>query len=171
MAAAELAQAAFADVMAAHCAGVAVATCSRDAAGAAGRVPLGLAVTSLSAYTAAPPSVLLSVDVTSRSHDALLAADAIGVHLLAHDQAEVARVFSSKRDDKFADADWAWDGDVPRLGGVLAYLRCRPDRRFAHRDHTIVVATVEAAWIERDARPLVYLDRRLEWHLVEGCAA
>lgn len=170
MASAE-ARAAFADVMAAHCAGVAVATCSRPAAGGPERVPLGLAVTSLSAYTAAPPSVLLSVAVTSRSHDPLLAGEALGLHLLAHDQADVARTFSSKREDKFAALDWSWDGHVPRLGGVRAFLRCRRDRSFAHHDHTIVVATVEAAWIERDARPLVYLDRRLEWHLVESEAA
>jgi len=171
MAEAETAEAAFADVMASHCAGVAVATCARPGSGEAEPEPLGLAVTSLSAYTADPPSVLLSVDVTSRSHDALVAGEALGVHLLARDQAEVARVFSSKRDDKFGSLDWEWDDGVPRLGGVLAYLRCRPDRCFPHRDHTIVVATIEGAWIERDAHPLVYHDRRLEWHLVEEATA
>lgn len=169
MAVAELEQAAFADVMASHCAGVAVATCSRGAG--EGRVPLGLAVTSLTSYTAQPPSVLLSVDVSSRSHDALLASEALGVHLLAHDQAAVANTFSSKADDKFAALDWTWDGEVPRLGGVLAYLRCRGDRCIGHHDHTIVVATVEAAWIEREERPLVYHDRHLEWRLVERGAA
>jgi flavin reductase (DIM6/NTAB) family NADH-FMN oxidoreductase RutF len=154
MAAAELERDAFADVMATHCAGVAVATCSR--AGEAGRVP---------------PSVLLSIDVSSRSHDPLLEAEQIGVHLLAHDQAEGARVFSSKSDDKFGSLEWSWDGEVPRLGGVLAYMRCRPDARFGHHDHTILVATVEEAAIEREELPLVYLDRRLEWHLVERSAA
>jgi len=168
MAAAELSRDAFADVMATHCAGVAVATCSR--VGEEGSVPLGLAVTSLSAYTAEPPSVLLSVDVGSRSHDPIVASEMLGVHLLAHDQAEVATVFSSKSDDKFGGLEWAWDGDVPRLGGVLAYLRCRVDRCFAHHDHTIVIGAVEEARVEREARPLVYLDRRLGWHLVEHAA-
>lgn len=169
MAAAELERDAFADVMATHCAGVAVATCGRGGEGA--RVPLGLALTSLSAYTADPPSVLLSIDVSSRSHDPLLEAERIGVHLLAQDQAEGARVFSSKSDDKFGSLEWSWDGGVPRLGGVLAYMRCRPDARFGHHDHTILVATVEQAAIEREELPLVYLDRRLEWHLVERSAA
>lgn len=170
MSAAELTGASFADVMASHAAGVAVATCSRPGEGEE-RVPLGLAVTSLSSYTADPPSVLLSVDVSSRSHDHLVAGEELGVHLLAHDQAEVAHLFASKSDDKFERLEWAWDGGVPRLGGVLAYLRCRPDACFGHHDHTIVVGTVEAASIEREARPLVYHDRRLEWHLVERGAA
>ncbi len=170
MTVAEMAEATFADVMATHCAGVAVATCSRAGEGGE-RVPLGLAITSLSAYTAEPPSVLLSVDVSSRSHDHLVVSEALGVHLLAHDQAAIARLFSSKSDDKFGALEWSWDGSVPRLGGVLAYLRCRVDRCFAHHDHTIVVGTVEGAWIERQARPLVYLERRLEWHLVDRGAA
>ena len=167
---AEVERAAFADVMATHCAGVAVATCGR-AGEDDGRVPLGLALTSLSAYTAEPPSVLLSIDVSSRSHDPLLESETFGVHLLAHDQADGAGVFSSKSEDKFAGLEWSWDGEVPRLGGVLAYMRCRRDRSFAHRDHTIIVATVEVAAIEREARPLVYLDRHVEWHLVERGAA
>lgn len=157
----------FADVMAIHPAGVAVATCTRRGEADTDPDPLGLAITSLSAYTADPPSVLLSVAVSSRSHDALVAGETLGVHLLARDQAGVARVFASKHDDKFGGIEWAWDDGIPRLGGVLAFLRCRLDRCFAHRDHTIVVATVEGAWIDRDAHPLVYHDRRLEWHLVE----
>ena len=160
MAAAELERDAFADVMATHCAGVAVATCSR--AGEDERVPLGLALTSLSAYTAEPPSVLLSIDVSSRSHDPLLEAEQIGVHLLAQDQAEGARVFSSKSDDKFGSLEWGWDGEVPRLGGVLAYLRCRPDAASPTTTTRSSSPPSRRPAIEREELPLVYLDRRLE---------
>lgn len=165
MAVAEIAPAAFADAMARHCAGVAVATCRRE--GAAGHEPVGLAVTSLTAFTAEPPSVLLSIDHAARTHDAIVASDGIGVHLLAHHQDEPARVFASKSDDKFAALEWEWDGEVPRLHGVLAYLRCRLDRSFVHHDHTIVIATVEEVELDRESRPLIYLDRHTEWQLVE----
>lgn len=171
MVATEIEVVTFSDVMGLHCAGVAVATCPKsghgpDAGKDPGSVePTGLTLTSLISYTAEPPSVLISVDVNSRSHDAMLRSPAIGIHLLAEDQDQVAHAFSSKAERKFDRLEWRWDDGVPRLSGVLAYMRCRPERSFAHRDHTVLIAQVETAEIERRVQPLVYHDRKTDWRL------
>ncbi|MDX3225019.1 flavin reductase family protein [Streptomyces sp. ME19-01-6] len=149
----------FRQVMSGHAAGVAVVT-----AGRAGS-PAGLTVTSLTSFSDLPPSICFNIGVTARSHQPVINADAIGVHMLAAGQRRIAEVFSSRVDDKFSGLDWSWDGSVPRLPGALAYLLCLPVAVFRHGDHSLVVAEVkrmEAA----EGSPLVYLRRSLGWQLV-----
>lgn len=149
----------FADLMAELPAGVAVITTK----GPDG--PLGLAVTSLTAFTADPASILVSIAHTSRSYEPLLSASRFGVHLLHNGQEPIAKTFVSKADDKFAGLDWAWDGDVPRIGGVLAYMRCAQDVTFTHLDHTILIGLIEEIEQADDTEPMLYLRRRFAWRV------
>jgi flavin reductase (DIM6/NTAB) family NADH-FMN oxidoreductase RutF len=151
----------FGDLMAELPAGVAVVTTRH------GDEPKGLVVTSLTAYTAEPPSVLVSVAHSSRCYGALLEASHFGVHILQLGQDAVAGAFASKSDDKFAGLDWDWDGDVPRLGGTLAYLRCRTSKAFEHLDHTVLIGIIEDCHRLDAAEPMVYLRRRFAWRLGE----
>jgi flavin reductase (DIM6/NTAB) family NADH-FMN oxidoreductase RutF len=153
------ADAAFRDTMAALCSGVAVVTARRDDGG-----PCGLLATSISSFSAEPPSVLASIGHTSRCHKALIECRHFGVHLLRSDQAGLARLFASLAEDKFAGLDWRWDEDVPAVGGVLAYLRCRRSALFELYDHSILIGDVAGG--ERfEGEPLVYMDRRMDWRL------
>lgn len=149
----------FRDAMAALVSGVAVVTTRRDDG-----EPCGLVATSVSSFSAAPPSVLVSIGHVSRCHTALIECSEFGVHLLSAGQEAEARRFASLDEDKFAGADWRWDEDVPALGGVAAYLRCRRSALFELYDHSILVGDVIAG--ERtDAEPLVYMGRRMDWRL------
>jgi flavin reductase (DIM6/NTAB) family NADH-FMN oxidoreductase RutF len=120
--------------------------------------------TSVSAFSADPPSVLVSVAHTSRCHEALAESEHFGVHLLSADQARLADVFAGLGDDKFAGFEWSWDADVPELGGVLAYLRCRRSALFEFYDHSIVIgdAVGGGRW---PRQPLVYMGRIMGWRL------
>lgn len=149
----------FGDLMAELPAGVAVVTAR------ANDEPKGLVVTSLTAYTADPPSVLVSVAHSSRCHSALLAASHFGVHVLQLGQDQVASRFASKDDDKFAGLEWNWDGDVPRVDGALAYLRCRTSKSFEHLDHTVLIGVIEDCERQDAAEPMVYLRRRFAWRV------
>jgi flavin reductase (DIM6/NTAB) family NADH-FMN oxidoreductase RutF len=148
----------FREAMAHLAAGVAVVTARRpDGA------PCGIAATSLVSYSAHPPSLLVSVWHGSRCHDALAAADRFGVHLLRADELELAHRFADRSaPDKFAGLDWSWDGDVPELGGALAYLRCRRAENFVRYDHTLLIGDLERGRLETGA-PLVYSRRRMDW--------
>jgi flavin reductase (DIM6/NTAB) family NADH-FMN oxidoreductase RutF len=148
----------FRDAMSHLASGVAVITARR-----ADELPCGIAATSLVSYSIHPPSLLVCVWHESRCHAAIAEAERFGVHLLRSDQVAIAQRFADREaEDKFADVDWGWDGDVPQVAGVLAYLRCRRAANFERYDHTIVIGDLETGRIER-GEPLVYARRRMDW--------
>jgi flavin reductase (DIM6/NTAB) family NADH-FMN oxidoreductase RutF len=148
----------FREAMSHLASGVAVVTTRRPD----GR-PCGIAATSLTSYSAHPPSLLVSVWHASRCHAALAACERFGVHLLRSDEIELAHGFADREaEDKFAGLEWRWDGDVPELAGTLAYLRCRRVANFARYDHTILIGDLERGRLEH-GEPLVYSRRRMDW--------
>jgi flavin reductase (DIM6/NTAB) family NADH-FMN oxidoreductase RutF len=149
----------FRDAMAGLCSGVAVLTARRPDG-----QPCGLVATSLSAFSAAPPSVLTSIGHVSRCHTALAECRHFGVHILMADQERLAHVFASLAEDKFDGVDWDWDDDVPELAGALAYLRCRRSALFELYDHSILIGDVLGG-TRAAGEPLVYLERRMDWRL------
>lgn len=101
---------------------------------------------------------------TARSHDAILNAARLGVHLLAAHQGEVAEIFSSRAADKFAAVDWDLDGGVPRIRDALVFLHCVTAAVFRHGDHSIMLAEVRHAHLGRGT-PLLYSQRSFAWRL------
>lgn len=151
------------EAMASLASGVAVLTARRDDG-----APCGLVATSLAAYSAAPPSVLVSIGHTSRCHEALAAGSHFGVHLLAAGQEPLARVFADQRtENKFEAVDWRWDGGVPAISAVVSYLRCRRSDRYDRYDHTILIGDVEGG-SHSGGEPLVYFDRHMGWRVSSG---
>lgn len=150
----------FRDAMSSLCSGVAVITARRDEG-----EPCGLVATSVSSFSAAPPSVLVSVDHSSRCHRALVEGDTFGVHVLGAWQESLAHVFAGKGDDKFEGVEWSWDDGVARIDGCLAYLRCRRSALFELYDHSLLVGDVTAASLTA-GEPLVYMGRKFGWRLV-----
>jgi flavin reductase (DIM6/NTAB) family NADH-FMN oxidoreductase RutF len=148
----------FREAMSHLASGVAVVTAGRPD----GR-PCGLAATSLTSYSAHPPSLLVSIWHGSRCHEALEACEHLGVHLLRADQLAVAHRFADREsEDKFAGLAWSWDDDVPELAGVLVYLRCRRVQNFVRYDHTVLIGDLESGRLE-PGEPLLYARRRMDW--------
>ena len=148
----------FREAMAHLASGVAVVTTRRpDGA------PCGIAATSLTSYSAHPPSLLVSVWHESRCHDALATSAHFGVHLLKSDELALAHRFADRElEDKFDGLDWGWDDDVPELRGTLAYLRCTRAENFVRYDHTVLIGDLEGGRLE-EGEPLVYARRRMDW--------
>jgi flavin reductase (DIM6/NTAB) family NADH-FMN oxidoreductase RutF len=150
----------FREAMAGLCSGVAVITARREDGD-----PCGLVATSISSFSAAPPSVLVSVDHSSRCHRALVDGETFGVHVLAAEQEPLARVFAGKGEDKFGGIEWDWDDGVARIEGTLSYLRCRRSALFELYDHSLLVGDVTGGWLT-PGEPLVYMSRGFGWRLV-----
>jgi flavin reductase (DIM6/NTAB) family NADH-FMN oxidoreductase RutF len=149
----------FREAMADLCSGVAVITARREDGD-----PCGLVATSVSSFSGNPPSVLVSVDHSSRCHRALVDGDTFGVHVLTTEQEDLAHVFAGRGDDKFAGVEWTWDDGVARIAGTLSYLRCRRSALFELYDHSILIGDVIGG--RRDpGEPLVYLERRMDWRV------
>jgi flavin reductase (DIM6/NTAB) family NADH-FMN oxidoreductase RutF len=126
--------------------------------------PCGLVATSVSSFSAEPPSALVSVSHSSRCHSALSEGEAFGVHILAAGQQDLAHVFAGLGDDKFAGIEWEWDDGVPRIAGALSYLRCRRSALFELYDHSLLVGDVTGGHVQ-GGEPLVYMSRRMGWRL------
>ena len=151
----------FREAMAGLCSGVAVVTARREDG-----EPCGLVATSVSSYSADPPSVLVCIGHASRCHEALADGEWFGMHLLAADQEPVAQTFADPvSEDKFSELQWEWDEDVPSIRGAVSYLRCRRAARFDLYDHSVLVGDV-ASGRHEGGDPLVYMDRRMDWRLV-----
>jgi flavin reductase ActVB len=132
--------------------------------------PKGMLATSHTSYSSEPPSALVWVSRSARTHDPLVGAAGFGVELLADAQDEVARRLAEKHDDKFGLIDWDWDGDMPRLGGSCVYLGCTRAASFVHGNHTILLGDIEVAEVS-DIGPLVYFRRSFDWRLGTAPAA
>jgi steroid delta-isomerase-like uncharacterized protein len=124
-------------------------------------VPRGLAVNAFMSVSLAPPLILVCVAQKSHSHDVLVCADAFAVNILAADQFQLARRFSSRVLDKFEGVPWQ-PGilKTPLVDGCCAHLEARVIQCVQASTHSIFVGHVmSAATSER--LPLVYMDGKM----------
>ena len=118
--------------------------------------PYGLTVASFASLSLHPPLVLVCIEKSTKSHDAIAGAGKFGVSILARNQAELSGRFASKIEDKFAGVDIVrGELDVPLLAGAITTLECRVQAQLPGGDHTIFVGEVEEAKTA-EGDPLVY---------------
>ena len=137
-----------------HAAAVAVITTNHRGA------PVGLLVTSLASVSVAPPMISFNVARTSSSWPALQACEHIGLHLLAHDQEDLAVRFARKGADRFG-ADTPWHPGpfrVPLIDHVAARSVAAIEQRVTAGDHVIVVARLLDVSTRDDLAPLLHHD-------------
>ncbi|MCL9796275.1 flavin reductase family protein, partial [Frankia sp. AgKG'84/4] len=144
----------FRQVFRRHAAGVTIVTM----AGARG--PSGFTATSVTSLSERPPLLSLALSTGSSLVPALLAADSLVVHLLSHDQRELAARFARPGADRFAPPT-RWrplDTGEPLLLDAAVWIRCGIRQRLAAGDHWLVIAEVLDSRTHRSAAPLVYHD-------------
>jgi flavin reductase (DIM6/NTAB) family NADH-FMN oxidoreductase RutF len=125
--------------------------------------PHGTTVSAFMSLSADPPTIVVSLDRCSRLLARVRAARRFGVNVLSHDQADIARTFARKGDDKFAGVRWGFDRGLPRLHGTASWLTCATARLIGAGDHILIVGAVEAA--EAAGRlPLTYHARSFGTH-------
>lgn len=124
--------------------------------------PVGLTASSVASVSAEPTVVSFSVATAGRSATALLGTERMSVHLLASDQADVARAFATSGAPRFT-AVQGWDGD--RLPGALATLDGVVRSRVPLGEATLVVLEIETTTLGSGVSPMVHHDRTY-WSLV-----
>ena len=148
---------AFKDALARLASGVAIVSCWD------GPSPRGLLVSSITGLSVEPPRFLFCVRKEASSHDALLAAGACGIVILAADDEVEALRFASpaRAHERFVDPRWDLArSDAPRLHAGLTSAACVIDQAIDAGGHTIVLVTATQL-SSRPGVPLIAYDRAL----------
>jgi steroid delta-isomerase-like uncharacterized protein len=121
------------------------------------RKPYGLVVNAFMSVSLSPPTIMVCIAKTSRSHDLFLRADAFSVNILAAGQADIAQRFASSQDDKFAGLDWEPGAlGTPLLSNCSASFEARVSECVRASTHTIFVGAVSSAQ-SSELSPLIYM--------------
>lgn len=116
----------------------------------------GMTVASFASLSLHPPLVLVCVEKSVKSHDAISASKKFGISILKQSQADISGRFASKSDDKFSGVDVRrGELGVPLIAGSLCMIECRLSDTLPGGDHTIFVGEVVDVETGEGA-PLVY---------------
>lgn len=143
-------QDAFRDVIGRFASGVTVITTLADG------VRFGTTASAVSSLSVDPPMLLICMNKTSETGQAIHAAGRFVVNILGEDQADLARRFATKGEDKF-DAVALEPGlaDVPMIAKALGHLECVVAEVAEGGTHTVFLAHVEHARAG-EGNPLTY---------------
>ncbi len=119
----------------------------------------GMTATAFSSVSAEPPTILVVINRTARTHPLIGSAGAFTVNLLTGDQQALAARFSTKHPDQFDGIGFHSSPNTgsPVFHGVACYLECRLISRMDVGTHTVFFGEVlhcEAAGSD----PLIYYD-------------
>jgi len=124
----------------------------------------GLTATSVSAFSAEPPSVVINVNTNSSSWAAIQRYGRFCINVLARDQEIVAQNFSGKGGiagpARYAGADWTTlASGAPVLNGAIANVDCVLDEAIVRYSHAIVIGRIVALRTGDVHLPLLYWRR------------
>jgi flavin reductase (DIM6/NTAB) family NADH-FMN oxidoreductase RutF len=120
----------------------------------------GMTVASFASLSLHPPLVLVCIERSVKTHDAIAAAGKYGVSILSSAQADISSRFASRSDDKFngielIEGDLEVPLNVPLIKGALTAIECRVYDRLPGGDHTIFIGEVMKIHTQ-EGDPLLY---------------
>jgi flavin reductase (DIM6/NTAB) family NADH-FMN oxidoreductase RutF len=119
----------------------------------------GMTVSSFASLSLKPPLVLICIDTTVPTHDAIAAAGSFVINILEKRQEHLSRRFSTTGNDKFKGVAWhTGQLGLPVLDQALAVIECRLYAKLDGGDHSIFIGEVIDAEIH-DGTPLLYYRR------------
>lgn len=119
--------------------------------------PFGMTVASFASLSLRPPLVLVCVEKSVKTHEAIAAAGKFAVSILGADQADLSNRFASRVEDKFADVsiDRGEELGLPLINNAITSIECQLHSQLAGGDHTIFVGEV-ASVRTCEGAPLLY---------------
>jgi flavin reductase (DIM6/NTAB) family NADH-FMN oxidoreductase RutF/DNA-binding GntR family transcriptional regulator len=116
----------------------------------------GTTASAVSSLSMEPPMLLICLNRTSETREAILAAGWFAVNILSEAQADLAYAFAKKSPDKFKGTETTRGASgVPLLIGALAQLECRVSETATGGTHTVFMGEVQNA-AATEAAPLTY---------------
>lgn len=116
----------------------------------------GTTASAVSSLSMDPPMLLICLNRTSDTREAILEAGWFAVNILSEGQADLAFAFAKKSPDKFAKAEVErGPSGMPLIPGSLAQLECRVTDTATGGTHTVFMGEVLHATATEDT-PLTY---------------
>jgi 3-hydroxy-9,10-secoandrosta-1,3,5(10)-triene-9,17-dione monooxygenase reductase component len=120
--------------------------------------PAGATANAVASLSLEPPMMLAALDLGSRTLIAVEHAGRFGINVLAGDQADIARRFSTKdpHPEKWNGVGWSERAGAPKITDAVIWVACELSDAHEGGDHVIVtghVTEIEAG----EGRPLLFL--------------
>lgn len=117
--------------------------------------PVGITANSFASVSLDPALVLWSAARSSVRHGHFTQARAFAIHVLCHEQAQLARRFTRDGSDFTGIAHHPGVDNVPLIEGVLARFECLTEATHEGGDHTIIIGRV-TGFTQATAEPLLF---------------
>ncbi|ORB66002.1 flavin reductase family protein [Mycolicibacterium tusciae] len=119
--------------------------------------PVGMAASSFTTVSVAPPLVSICVQNTSTTWPRLRGRERLGVSVLAEHHSDACLSLSRKVGDRFAGVRWTeLSKGVVFVHGATAWLDCRLHSELPAGDHTIALLEICELSADPDTPPLVF---------------
>src|SRR5258708_18957783 len=106
----------------------------------------GMTATAVCSVSSDPPSALIIVNKSNRSHPIIDGTKAFAVNVLSSDQRQIASHFASKLPDPFAEIRYSiGKTGCPIIAGADAHIECTVIEQMDGGTHTIFVGKLVAA--------------------------
>lgn len=143
-------QAAYREVVGHFMSGVAVVTTLHEGQ------RFGVTASAVSSLSLEPPMLLVCLNRSLPTANAVIAAGTFTVNILREHQSTLALQFATRHPDKFRDVEIAnGDLDAPVLADSLAHIECTVHQTVTAATHTVFLGRVHSAYA-RQGRPLAY---------------
>lgn len=118
----------------------------------------GFTASSFTSVSLNPPLVLVCVSCSSRSYKHIKVAKGIAIHILGHDQSQIASSFAQPGNDRSKICNWSVSNlGNPILESYLSVLECSIHNIQEAGDNAIIIGRVEhIESMRHDSGPLVY---------------
>jgi flavin reductase len=120
----------------------------------------GMTATAVCSVSSDPPSALIIVNKSTRSHPIIDGTKAFAVNVLSSNQRQIASHFASKLADPFAEIHYSIGRTgCPIIAGADAHIECTVIEQMDVGTHTIFVGKIVAAGAA-SGEPLLYHEGR-----------
>lgn len=122
--------------------------------------PLGFTANSFTSVSLDPPLILVCLASSAGLAAVFGKTESFAINILSTEQESISNNFASKKEDRFADTEWASKSTgSPIIAGSAAWLDCEMYNKFEAGDHIILVGKIVEIQ-KADVAPLGYCEGR-----------
>ncbi len=121
----------------------------------------GMTATAVCSAAADPPTVLVCVNRSTTTHEAMAHSGVFCVNVLRAEDSDLSNLFSGAQsgEGRFGSRDWSrLATGSPVLVEALVSFDCRVVKKVAHGSHTIFLGLVRQVLFGKKGKPLLYAD-------------